>query len=501
MAVTSAPAGTAPAAATPQPAIGYTAAASRRRSPIRRLRRRLLLTAIAGTVFAVLAALILLAANGITNDYYGQIVTQGSVSVDAAQNARADLLDNLGAYATLLAQTDQAARSQAQATAAQAWERFKNDLRISWQNRSDRTYGEFAAFDAADRASTDYAANIGAMTAAVDAGRQDDARTSFLAAYTVLNQRLLPALESGLQSDKVEFMESRYASASSTIRGWLVAVGIFSAVAFVLALVGLLLSRRMHHRYTTEIVLAAVLIAGVSAWSGFQLSRATTQAKVLVRDAYDTVAGVRDEVALLNQQSALESIAIFDPTNALAHFKEFDDLTLRYEQGLCGAQDCVNSSFLTTPLQQTQNITVHNDIPDPVRKQVLDNQNEFGLPRVPLVGNVQFPGEAVPLDQSRNSYQRYLLADRTLRQQLLGGNVQAALATASGAGRTELAATQKQLGAAHDVARSRFSSTWQSVEDAALIGAWLTLAVLVGAGLLLRGLWRRRGELTPAGVH
>src|SRR5262249_35140047 len=150
-----------------------------------------------------------------------------------------------------------------------------------------------------------------------------------------------PALQSGLQSDKVEYMESRYASASSTIRGWFVAVCVFGAVAFVLALVGLALSRRMHHRFTIEIVLAALLIGAACVWSGLQLHRADTQAKVLVRDAYDTVAGVRDEVALLSQQSALESIAIFDPANAAAHFKEFDDLTLRYEQGLCGALDCV----------------------------------------------------------------------------------------------------------------------------------------------------------------
>jgi hypothetical protein len=477
--------------------MGYTPIASRPRHAIARLRRRLLSLAVVGGAATLVTAAVIFAASAVTYDRYNAIVQQGSVSVDAAQNARADLLGNVGANADLLARSDQGARNQARATASDTWERFKNDLRVSWQSRGDNTYGEFAAFDAADRASTDYAADIGAMNAALDAGRQDDARAAFLGAYAVLNQRLLPALDSGLESDKVEFMESHYASASNTIRDWLIAVAAGSAVVFTLALAGLLLARQMHHRYTVELVLAALLAAGIGSWAGVQLRRADSQTRVLVRDAYDTVAGVRDEVALLDQQKALESIAIFDPTNAPGHFKEFDDLTTRFEQGLCGAQGCTQSSFLSASTAAP----VRFGIPDPVRKQVLDNQDQFGLARVPLVANVNFGGEARPLEGARNAYLAYLAADRTLRSQVSGGNSQAALATEAGAVRAQSAATEQALGTAHDVARGVYASTWHSVEDAARIGEWLTIGVVAAALAIVLGLLRRRLELTPAGLR
>src|SRR5207248_5235224 len=137
-------------------------------------------------------------------------------------------------------------------------------------------------------AETVYDAQIGAMNAAIAAnpGRPDEARSAFLNAYNVLNQRLLPAIGSGLQSVKLEDIGVEYASTSSTIRGWLVTMLVSSAIVAALAVIGLVLTRRMHYRLTWEIAAALILVVAVGAWVGVQLNRADTKAKVLVSDAY-----------------------------------------------------------------------------------------------------------------------------------------------------------------------------------------------------------------------
>ena len=301
---------------------------------VARWRRLLLIALIAGCAAAVAAALVVLIASVVMHDRYTAIVREGAVSVDAAQDARADILDSAGASADVLAQSGEA-RTAARVRAAARYEDFKEHLRQSWQNRTDRMFGEFATFDAADRASTEYAGFIGAMNVAVDGNRADEARTAFLSAYDALNRKLLPAL-GGLQANKVEFMQVRYASTSSTLRGWLIAVAAVSVALVLLAGAGFWLTRRMHHRITLELVAAILLALGVGLWLSLQLRRADTQAKVLVRDAYDTVAGVRDVIALASQENTLESIAILDPTNAARHFAEFADYDTTLQQSLCG---------------------------------------------------------------------------------------------------------------------------------------------------------------------
>jgi len=449
---------------------------------IERLRSRLLLALIAGGCLALLGAVVVFAANTVTTNRYNRIVQEGATSVDAALDARAAILDNAGANADLLTETGDT-RNATRALATKRYEDFKEDLRRSWRNRSDRTQGEFAVFDAADRASTDYAAAIGAMDAAIDANRPDDARAAFLNGYTVLTTRLLPAL-GGLESVKVEFMKSAYGSTSTVIRGWLTAVAAVSAALALVILAGFGLSRRMHRRFTAELVLALVLVIAIGIWVGIQLRRADTQARVLVRDAYDTVAGVRDEIALLSQEKALQSIAIFDPAAAGSHFNEFDDYNLQFEQGLCGAADCSRTGFLAG-----------TDVAATVKSTALDNQDRFGLPRTPLIANVHFAGEARALESARAHYQNFLRIDRDLRAQVQSGNTATSVATNDGVSRTEFSATAQQLDSASGAARTVYDRIRHSVVDAASIGAWLAAGEIAAALLLVRGLWRRRQEL------
>ncbi len=489
-----------PAAATlpiNQRTVGYVRPVATPVSRLQQFRRRLLLALILGSLLALVCGAIVLAANAVTYDRYQAIVHDGAVSVDAAQDARADLLDNIGSNADLLAQTDTNTRAADRTSAGNQWESFKNHLRISWSNRSDRTQGEYAVFNAADLASTRYAGWIGAMDAAVDANRPDDARAAFLNAYNVLQTQLLPALL-GLQSTKVEFMEAHYASTSNTIRGWQTALIVGTVLLLLLAGFGFALTRRMHHRLTPEIVIAVLIALGIAIWVGVQLRRADTQAKVMVRDAYDTVAGVRDEIALVSQQNALESIAIFDNGAAAAHFKDFDDYRLQFEQGLCGGAGCTTQSFLSSdPGNKSPQLQVSPD----VVAAALAGRDQFGLRRTPLIANVHFKGEPQALEAARTAYLTFLAADTDLRNQVAANNTAAALATDGSRSQKALQSVVNSLNDARNDSRSVYDSIWRSVQDAARIGEFLSLGLLVAALLLASGLWRRRRELYAANVR
>lgn len=493
---TPAPAGTGTPIVSPGVA-GAVAPATVPRSRVARFRRRLLLALVLGSLAAVATGAVVLAANVVTYDRYHAIVHEGAVSVDAAQDARAAALDSAAANADLLAQTDLAARDRDRATAAGRWADFKNALRISWQNRSDTSQGEFAVFAAADTASTDYEGWIGAMNAALGANRPDDAHTAFLNAYGVLHDRLIPALN-GLQAVKVEFMKSEYASASSTIRGWLTALAVASVVLMLIAGFGFWLTRRMHHRFTVELILAILLVAGIGAWVGLQLHRGDTQARVLVHDAYDTVAGVRDEIALASEEHALESITIFDPAAAAGRFQEFGDYDLQFEQGLCGFAGCAQTPFLaggaTAGAPQAQ-------VAPEVFKGALDAADRFGLARPPLIANVHFRGEPQALESARAAYQKFVSADGGLRTQLQGGNTSAALAANTGQSTPAFQQTVQGLDGARSIARSVYDSIWRSVQDAARIGEFLAIGEVIAGLLIATGLWRRRQELYPANVR
>ncbi len=473
-----------------------TAAAARPRSRVR-LWRELLLAALAiGCLMAVVAAAVVLAANIVMNDRYSAIVNEGAKSVDAAQSARANILDSAGASADALAATQDAQRNAALGQAASSYAAFKEQLRLSWQNRSDRTYGEYAAFAAADGASTDYAAAIGAMNAALAAGRTDDARNAFSTAYTVLNTQLLPALTNGLQQDKVDFMEAHYASTSSTLRNWAIVTGAVSALLVLVALGGYLLTRSMHHRLTWELVVAILLALGIGAWVVAQLRRGDTQANVLVRQAYDGVAGARDEQALISQQNALESVAIFDagdPAKVQQHFAEIDDLTLQAQQNLCGKLGCVGASFTNGG----------NGVLPAVVSSALDGQDRFGLPRAPLVANVHFGTQAQNLEAARSAYAAFLNADNQLKAALAKSPPDTTTAASLNAGASQAAFgnTIGALAAAADSARGAYTGIWHSVRDAATIGEALAVVELVVALLIGVGLWRRRQELFVANVR
>jgi uncharacterized membrane protein YraQ (UPF0718 family) len=459
---------------------------------VRHWRRRLLAALVAGCIVAAAAAAIVYVAAQVAYNRYDAIVYHGSSSVDAAMDARADLLDNAAANASLLVAQTQPARDQATAAAESAWTKFQDDLRRSWENRTDRINGEFAAFEAADAAQTDYDRGIGAMKAALSANpaRPEEARAAFLQANGVLEQRLLPALSSGLEAVKVEDMGSAYLSTSSVVRGWLVGVGAVSAVLVAVVLAGYYLTRRMHHLLTLELIGALIVVVAIGAWVGVQLRRADTQSKIMVADAYNSVAGVRDEIALISQQHERESIAILDAANAAGHFAAFDAFTLEAEQRLCGDSGCTANPFLASGQPDT--------VSPQVAKAGVAAQFEFGLPRPPLVSNVHFAGEAAALENARKQYRAFLDADKAVRTAVQANNIPAATAQSETAARA-YQATVAALEQAGSDSRRVYDASWHSVQSAMTLARWLAAGEIVAALLLARGLWRRRAELFP--VH
>src|SRR5690349_4763757 len=375
-----------------------------------------MLTAVAAEVaFGILAGLIAWQANAVTYSAYHTLVDEGSVSVDAALHARAAVLDHMSAAATYLATTG-APQQAALATGRARWDEFNNESRISWRNLTDPTHGENNVYAAADAAASDYIQQIGAMYAYYDAKDLKSAGTAFLAARETLNSRLVPAL-GGLEAVKVEDMEATYAGAAQQINNWrTVLIGLAVVLAAIL-LLGLWTIRRMHYRWSWPVGGALLGTLLLAVWMQFSLSSAASDARIMVREAYDNVAGAQDLAALLSQGRALENIAIFDSANAPTHFQSFDDYNLLVEQKLCGPVGCTKTAFVSSPEFEPDLLDYR------VVSAALNEQDKLGLPRAPLVANTHFAGQGAGLEKVRQDYQAWIADHATIRQQVAANQI------------------------------------------------------------------------------
>jgi hypothetical protein len=473
--------------ATPPPPDGQAAPSGQPRPNPRvgRLRSWLLALVASAVAFGALAAVIAFQANQATYDAYSRIVDEGSVSVDAALRARAAALDHMTDAATYL-ETSGDVQQQAAARANEHWATFSEESRVSWGNLSDPAHGENSVFQAADRAARDYIQQIGSMFAFEQTGQSDRAGDAFLAAREIMNTRLVPAL-TGLEAVKVELMEDTYAGAAEEIARWRVAlIGALGLLALVL-LLGLFAIRRMHYRWSWPVGAALVLVVALGALMWYQLDKAAADARVMVRQAYDSVAGVQDVSANMSQARALESIAIFDPEQSERHLNSFEQYHTLVEQRLCGPRDCTGSAFVTTPGSQ--------QIDDDVVAKALDEQSLLGLPRPPLVANVAFPGQATAYEQLRGDYRAWLDAHSRLADQVRAGDLGGASSTSTGASVPAFDKAVQSASAAGSVARAEFDKIWQGVYLTTGVNRALAFAFLLAGLVAAWGLWARRSEL------
>jgi hypothetical protein len=433
--------------------------------------------------FGLLAGFLAWQANLATYNAYHTIVDEGSVSVDAALRARSAALDHMTAAATFL-ETTGAAQQQAQALAAARWADFNNEARISWRNLSDPIHGENAVYSAADLAASDYIQQIGAMFSYYAAGQIPQAGQAFLDARQTMNTRLIPAL-GGLEADKVEAMETTYAGVAQEITNWRYALIGTALLLVIIFLGGWLAVRRMHYRWSWPVGVALIVAAGLALLMQFQLGQASSDAGVMVREAYDSVAGVQDMAALLSQGRALESIAIFDSKDATTHLNDFDQYNATVEQTLCGPVNCSKQGFLSGS----------DTIDQTVRDAALAEQARLGLPHPPLVANVNFPGQAGAYEQFRTDYRAWLDSHQKLASQVTSGQLQAASATSTGESAPAFAKAVQSANAAGQVARDQYDKIWKGVYFATGLNQALAIVFPLLGLLAAWGIWQRRSEL------
>lgn len=465
-----------------RPASGATAQGNRR---VASLRSWMLTLVSASVAFGVLAGVVAWQANAATYNDYHTIVDEGSVSVDAALRARAAALDHMSAAATYLETTGES-RQAAARRASDSWDTFNREARISWRNISDPTHGESNVFIAADSAATQYIQQIGAMFSYVEVQQADRASVAFLAARETMNTRLVPAL-SGLEATKVEKMEATYAGADARINRWremTLWVGGLLAAVFLLMLLSI---RRMHYRWSWPIGVGLVATALLTLGLQMQLSQAASDARVMVREAYDSVAGVQDLAALLSQERALDSIIVFDPQGTERHLTDFEQYHTLVEQRLCGPRDCTANSFLSGD----------DTVSGSTGEAALQEQSKLGLPHTPLVANVHFRGQANEYEKLRQTYRDWLAAHEKIATQVKAGQRTAAADISTGESADAFSRLKASSDTATAIARSEFDIIWKRNYTLAGLGQALALIFPASGALAAWGLWQRRKELMP----
>jgi hypothetical protein len=460
-----------------------TRAAVRPNRRVGTLRAWMLALITSAIAFGIFAGILAWQANVTTYNAYHTIVDEGSVSVDAALRARAAILDHMSAAATFL-ETTGPAHDDAAERARQRWADFNNEARVSWRNVTDRAHGEDQVYAAADRAASDYIQQIGAMFAYYEANQPDRAGAAFLAARDILNTRLVPAL-GGLEAVKVEAMEATYAGADLRIARWrdaLFFVGSILVLVFVLALFAV---RRMRYRWSWPIGAALVATAAFTLLMTSQLGQASYDARVIVHDAYDSIAGVQDLAANISQARALQSIAIFDPNNSAAHLASFDQYNLLVEQKLCGPRDCTANTFLSGD----------NQVAPAVREAAVNEQGLLGLPKLPLIANVNFINQANRYEELRFAYRDWLNVHAQLKSQIEAGQLQAAAETSAISSAGAYGHLVETINAAGQVSRNEFAAIWQGHYRTTTYNQALALVFPLAGALAALGLYRRRSEL------
>src|SRR5207237_10793124 len=107
-------------------------------------------------------------------------------------------------------------------------------------------------------------------------------------------------------------------------------------------------------------------------------------------------------------------------------FNQYNSLV---EQKLCGPANCTAQGFLSG-----------SDTINPnVKTAALGEQSRLGLPRPPLVANVNFPGQAAAYEQFRVNYRAWLNEHQKLAGQVTAGQLDAASATSTGESASDFA--------------------------------------------------------------
>ena len=224
----------------------------------------------------------------------------------------------------------------------------------------------------------------------------------------------------------------------------------------------------MHYRWSWPLGIALLLTIAVGAWTQAQLAGAATDARVMVRDAHDTVAGVQDLAALAQ------------PGARAAKHRHLRSDPCGHAPGQLRAVQLPGRAKAVRPHRlHRRHLLERPGHSGPASAQAaLDAQAKFGLPRTPLIANVHFPGQAAEFEALRQAYRTWLDQHRNvLAKDLAAGQADAASALSTGSAETNFAAVVKAADAVRATARSRFDDIWQNVYFTSTLDQGLALAL------------------------
>jgi hypothetical protein len=223
----------------------------------------------------------------------------------------------------------------------------------------------------------------------------DLARREYLSADNHLRNRIIPALEA-LEAENFSLMATAGEQAGGTLGGQTLLVALSAGGLLVLlAMVSFWLRGKVRRYITPGIDGAMALSALVLVVMLVGLFQLPSQFSRMTQMAYYNISSSSRALVAGNLANRAESSAVIDVARAQTWYEQFDASVNEMERHLCGVQDCLQQSFLTSTGQPNTTL-----IDQARRGTTLEEQ--------PLIASVQTPEEIQALETARVAFLDYL---------------------------------------------------------------------------------------------
>jgi hypothetical protein len=462
--------------------------------PAQRTRRAALQTRhslLASGALAVLLALLVIAqttsAYQTAYNLFQQIAVINSTKVNAAEEALQRLANTSQATADYTAlSSDTPLYEQAQNNIFRNFQDYRDQMFILESNLESAD--EHTAFTVADTYTYSrfwrHVSNLMAQRSDLTAARQE-----YLFADAQLRNRIIPALQE-LEALNFNDMVDAGKTAGSSITGQVIALFILGgALGVALTYLSFWLRGKVRRYLTPEIDVAMVLSWVLLIVTATNLLALPAQLQTMTQDAYFSISGASRVLVAANQANRAESSAIIDQERSGAWYQQFDDDMKSVELRLCGAPGCTANSFVEAGSAATPSTAAVTSA------RTISAENSAAIDGItPLMGNINFPGEAAVLEKARLAYLDYIATDVTLRQDISAGNIDDAITlnTDTSPGTSEEAFNRfvKAMDELRTINSQVFNDIWNEQRDAlprnqavyGIIGYLLVMG-LVGLGV------------------
>ncbi|MEU6054538.1 hypothetical protein ABZ829_29450 [Streptomyces xanthochromogenes] len=314
-------------------------------------------------------------------------------------------------------------------------------------------------------------------------GGKDAARDCYRQATGLLSRELLPRARDLVEANDAVY-QKEYIAARSVLGMWLIAaaiVGVPLIVALVVLNVGI---ARTFHRVFNPVLLAGTLCAVTAVLcAGRLLSVSFDELKVARHDAFDSVVALSRSKAIGYDANADESRYLLDVASRPAYERTF----LEKSQDLYGIEGAGLSSY-------------DQELAETWAAYQRDNGDEqfTGEYRREL-DNITFAGERKAAERTVEAYAVYQRDDRTFRRLVAEGRTREAtvfcIGWASDTSNVHFGVWMKALDEVTAINAVHHDKAIATARHAIDVQGPVTLcALLLGAGLLVRGLRPRLAE-------